>query len=371
MSAALSLAVSMFLCATLERRVLAQALARLKHVLPRRASLPALECVLIEGAGNVLHLAATDGSTFVRVVVPATVATPGCLLLPLRRLAEITRSPGSAKIHLAGDRIVVGAANHRVVTYDPATFPALAAPEGELVGWFDRAALSRMLGRTTYAMSSDDTRPHLSALLFERRNGNLALVSTDGHRLALAQRPDEGCDAKVLVGRRTVEELARLAASPGAAISMRSTAERVWFASAGEWVSGPVIDALFPAYEQVIPETSRGRVRFATVDLREAVSALAPKGAPALRLAFQRDLARVLLCVEDGDGNSTETSTMASFEGELPAAIGVNAQYLREAIDVLEEEDGRVVTIECNGELDPVQIDGEHGTIGVVMPMRL
>lgn len=371
MSAALSLAVSMFLCATLDRRALAQALARLKHILPRRASLPALECVLVEGAGDALYLTATDASTFVRVVVPATVATPGRLLLPLRRLAEIARGPGAAKIHLAGDQVAVGTANHRVVTHDPATFPALAAPEGELVGWFDRAALSRLLKQTSYAMSPDDTRPHLSALLFERRNGNLALVSTDGHRLALAQRPDKGSDAKVLVGRRTVEELARLAASPGGAISMRCTAERVWFASAGEWVSGPVIDAVFPAYEQVIPETSKGRVRFATVDLREAVKALAPKGAPELRLSLQRDLARALLRVEDGEGNRTEASAMASFEGELPAALGVNAQYLREVIDALDDDDDRVLTVECNGELDPLRVEWAGGMTAVMMPLRV
>lgn len=371
MSAALSIAVSMFLCATLDRRALALALARLKHIIPRRAATPALGCVLVEGAADALYLTATDARTVVRVVVPATVTTPGALLVPLRRLAEIVRGPGAAKVHLAGDQVAVGATNHRVVTHDPATFPAITAPQGELVGWFDRAALSRMLTQTTYAMSTDETRPHLAALLFHRRNGNLALVATDGHRLALAQRRDEGRDAKVLVGRRTVEELAGLVAVPGGAVSMRSGDGRVWFASAGEWVSGPVVDETFPAYEQVIPTAAAGRVRFALVDLRAAVKALAPKGAPAVRLALQPDLAQVVLRVEDGEGNSTEATTMASFEGDLPAAIGVNAQYLRDVLDALDEDDDRVVTIECNGELDPLRVEGTAGTTAVVMPLRV
>ena len=110
MSAALSMAVSMFLCATLDRRDLAQALARLKHIIPRRVTTPALGCVLVEGAADALYLTATDARTVVRVVVHATVTAPGTLLLPYRRLAEIVRGPGAAKVHLAGDQVAVGAA---------------------------------------------------------------------------------------------------------------------------------------------------------------------------------------------------------------------------------------------------------------------
>lgn len=370
MSAALSLAVSMFLCATLDRRVLAQALTRLKHILPRRASLPALDCVLVEGAGDALYLTATDARTVVRVVVPATVTTAGTLLVPHRRLAEVARGPGAAKLHLAGDQIAVGAANHRVVTQDPANFPATAAPQGELVGWFDRTVLARMLAQTSYAMSIDDTRPHLAALLIERRVGELAFVATDGHRLALARRVDEGPDAKVLVDRRSVEELVRLVALPGGPVSMRVGDGRVWFASAGEWVSGPVVDATFPAYTQVIPQGATGRVTFVTTELREAVRALAPKGGAGVTILLARDAAEVVLRVDDGAGNHTEARVLAAVVGDVPAAIGVNAQYLREVLDALGDED-RTVSIAITGELDPFRVDGAGGMTAVVMPMRV
>jgi DNA polymerase-3 subunit beta len=368
MSAAL--AVSMFLCVALDRRAFAVALARLKHLVPRRAALPALECVLLEGAIDALYLTASDGQTVVRLILPATITTPGSLLVPLKRLVEIVRVPGAAKVHIAGDHIAVGAASHRVATLDPTTFPTPAAPQGELLGWYERVQLKEMLTQSAYAMSSDDTRPHLHALLITRRGGELAFVATDGHRLSLSRRPDEGEERTLLVGRDTVEELQRLVASPGGAVSIRHEADRVWFASAGEWVMGPLIDATFPAYEQVVPESASGRVRFTTSELREAVRALAPKGSQALTIKVPGGANTASVHVDDGEGNRTEASVLVSCEGKVPEGFGVDARYLRELLDALGDED-RTVTLALNGELDPLRVDSATGMTAVVMPMRV
>lgn len=368
MSAAL--AVSMFLCVALDRRAFAAALARLKHLVPRRATQPALECVLLEGAVDALYLTASDGHTVVRLVVPATITTPGSLLVSLRRLAEIVRVPGAAKVHLAGDHIAVGAASHRVVTQDPATFPTPEAPQGELLGWYDRAQLGEMLTQSAYAMSSDDTRPHLHALLITRRGGELVFVATDGHRLSLSRRPDEGREVSLLVGRDTIEELRRLVATPGGAVSIRYEAGRIWFASAGEWVMGSLVDAAFPAYEQVVPESASGHVRFTTSELREAVRALAPKGSTGITIKVPRGASAASVHVDDGEGNRTEASVLASCDGRVPEVMGVDARYLRELLGALGDED-RTVTLALNGELDPLRVDSAMGMTAVVMPLRV
>ena len=370
MSAAIAIATTAsLLCASLDRVAFGKALARLKHLVPSRAPRPVLEAVLIESAGDHLSLIATDLTVFVRVVVPASVTSSGDLLVPLRRLVELTRN-GARQLDLAGTTIALGAATHRLAVLDPSTFPVVPTPSGEVLATLLRPTLARALAATSYAMSTDETRPHLSALFVERRNGELRFVATDGHRLALARLPDDGHDFTLLVGRRTIEEVERLVAAPGGLVRVHRDGDRVWFVSGEEWVSGKVVDATFPFYEQVIPEHFAGRVTFPTKDLVEAVRAVAPKGTPGVRLALQRDAARVVLGVDDGDGNLTEATVAASFEGELPAALGINAQYLRELLRALVDED-RTVTIELNGELDPLRVDSAGETTAVVMPLRL
>ncbi|MBK6536169.1 MAG: hypothetical protein IPF99_43535 [Deltaproteobacteria bacterium] len=65
-----------------------------------------------------------------------------------------------------------------------------------------RPTLARLLRQTSYAMSYDETRPHLASMFIERRQGELVFVTTAGHRLAKVCVPDDGEEFSVLVGRR-------------------------------------------------------------------------------------------------------------------------------------------------------------------------
>jgi DNA polymerase-3 subunit beta len=366
---ALATSIVTTLTATLDRRALASALSRLKHALDRCAALPALGAVLIENIPGALLLTVTDAHVFVRVSIAATVTDAGSLLVPLRRLSEIAKGP-AMRLQLAGDTVTVGGVTHRLTTMPPESFPEVPPPSGTVLFTLLRPTLARLLRQTSYAMSSDITRPHLAALLVQRRADELVLVATDGHRLSVARVADAGRDFSVLVGRRTIEEVERLVNDFGGLVRLQREGDRMWFVAGDEFVSGPVVDAVFPSYGQVIPESFTGRITFTRVELVEAIRALAPKGSNGVTLALQRDAGQVVLRVDDGDGNAAETQVAATFAGEPPAGIGFNGQFLREMLGGLGDED-RTVTFEVNGEVDPVRVDGAAGVTAVVMPMRV
>jgi DNA polymerase-3 subunit beta len=372
MNAALSIVPTLTtaLCASLDRRAFAAALARLKHVVDRRAALPALEAVLLAGTADALHLTVTDGSVFVRVAVPATVTSSwASLLVPLRRLLEVTKGPNT-RLQLAGDQVTAGGATHRLATLPTATFPAVPPPSGAVLFTLMRPTLARVLRQTSYAMSCDDTRPHLASMLIERRGDELVFVATDGHRLAKVCVPDDGEDFSVLVGRRTIESVERMLAVAGGLVRLRREGDRLWFTSGEEWVSGPIVDAVFPSYEQVIPAHARGRLTMVTADLAVALRAVAARGTPSVTLRLDSATSSVTLAVDDGEGNVAEATVAAVFDGTLPKAIGFNGSYLRELVDAL-GDDGSTVTMQVTGEVDPVRVDGTHGTTAVVMPLRI
>ncbi len=371
MSAVLS--ATSILCATLDRIVLSKALARLKHLIARRPAMPTLAAVLIESEGEHLTLTVTDLRVFVRVTVAATVTSPGVLLVPLRRLAEATRI-GPRRMELAGASLVLGAVTHQIATLPASDYPAVPEPSGEALATLLCPTLARLLSQTTYAMSEDDTRPHLTGLFIERRNGELRFVACDGHRLALARVPDDGPAFEALLARAVVEELVHMIDTPCGVVRLRRDGERVWFISGEAWVSGGVVEAThpaakFPSYQQVIPEGCAGTITMPTEDLREALRALAPRGELPVKVTPELDAARVRLHVDDGEDNVTEGEVLASFSGTLPAAIGFNARYLREVVNALTEGDA-TMTMQVWGERDPVRVDGAHGTTAVVMPMR-
>lgn len=368
MSAAVLIATSI-LCASLDRLALSKALTRLKHLVARRSALPVLEAVLIQSRGDHLALTVTDLNIFVRIAVAATVNTPGTLLVSLRKLAEVTRN-GARRAEILGTSLSLGGVTHRLAALPSANYPAVPEPAGEVLVTVMRSTLARLLSQTAYAISEDDTRPHLAAVLIERCGGELRFVATDGHRLALARVPDDGPEFKVLVARALIEELARMVDAPGGVVRLHRDRDRAWFVSGDEWVSGKIVDATFPQYQQVIPEGYDSSITMPTGDLHEALRALAPRGTPTLRIVPELDAARVRLTVDDGDGNVTDGQVLASFSGGLPKAIGFNGRYLRELVNALTDDD-TTVKIYVWGELDPVRIDSAHGTTAVVMPLRV
>ena len=358
------------LCASLDRRAFAAALARLKSVVATRSAVPALEAVLLSAADGTLLLTATDASVVVRAAVPANVSSSwATLLVPLRRLLEVAKGP-SARLELAGDQITTGGVTHRLATLPSVSFPVVLPPTGPVLFTLMRPTLARLIRQTAYAMSHDDTRPHLAAMLVERRGGELVFVSTDGHRLAKASIADDGEDFSVLVGRRTIEAVERMVAVNGGLIRLRRDGDRLWFVSGDEWVSGPIVDAVFPSYAQVIPARGGGRIRWSVSELAAAIRAVASRGSPAVTLRFERGASAVVLTVDDGEGNVAEATVAAVIDGELPARIEVDGSYLRELVDAL-SDDGATITLQVTGELDPLRVDGTNGTTAVVMPMRV
>jgi DNA polymerase-3 subunit beta len=49
--------------------------------------------------------------------------------------------------------------------------------------------LDQMINKTSYAVSTDLTRPSLCGVLWEIKKGTLGMIATDGHRLAKVELP--------------------------------------------------------------------------------------------------------------------------------------------------------------------------------------
>ena len=73
--------------------------------------------------------------------------------------------------------------------------------------------LAAMLRSVAYAQSQDETRYTLNGVYFNFKEGSLALVATDGRRLALVSKemdvPATSAGA-IILPAKTVSELARL-----------------------------------------------------------------------------------------------------------------------------------------------------------------
>ena len=174
---------------------LARALGRSQGIVERKSTMPILSHVLLEARkGNELHVSATDLDLSVSSSTLRG-GQGGRLAVSAKHLYEIVRSlPEQAVTLQAGrQRLPRGARAAPPSSASSACRPRTSrrCPRFEKVAFVDVDAevAARPDRADLFAASNDETRYNLERRLLRAAGAVLRLVATDGHRLALSERP--------------------------------------------------------------------------------------------------------------------------------------------------------------------------------------
>ncbi len=185
---------------TVERAALLRSLGHVHRVVERRNTIPILSNVLLRAEGSGLQLRATDLDIEVTESVPADVADAGATTVPAHVIYDIVRKlPDGAQVSLetggeSGQMTIrSGRSRFALGALPEGDFPDLAA--GEMPHGFEIAAadLKRLIEKTQFAISTEETRYYLNGIYLhtlETEGGPvMRAVATDGHRLARVEIP--------------------------------------------------------------------------------------------------------------------------------------------------------------------------------------
>src|SRR5947209_990409 len=160
-------------------------------IVERKNTIPILANVLLEANGAEVKMLATDLEVGLRSKCSATVSKGGSLTLPAKKLYEIIKALPETDVRIEEDKGGVKVAadrfDSRMQTLPREDFPTLPEAPGAATSSsaaLPREALRRMIDKTQFAITGEDTRYFLNGALFILGPTSLSLVSTDGHRLA-------------------------------------------------------------------------------------------------------------------------------------------------------------------------------------------
>lgn len=360
---------------TISKQSFIDALSQVQHVVTNRTTLPILSNVLIEASGGQLKLTTTDLDVGVVGTVEADISKEGTTTLPVKRLSSIVRELPAELVEVSVDT-----KNHASIKCGPSFFKIIGLGEDEFppLPTFDDAkefkisqeVLLDALKKTSYAISTDETRYVLNGIYASFKEGKMSLVATDGRRLAMVENDLEfpasnECD--VIIPAKAVSELQRLL-KPEGDVLMRLNDSQVSFEINGSLLVSKLIEGNYPNYRQVIPSNTTERVevgREAFLDTVRRVSILATDKSNSVKLAFGADTVDVMANTQDV-GEATEQIDVKYSGKEF--AIAFNPEFLMAPLKNLSTEN---VYIDMIDEMSPgvVRIDGSF--LYVIMPMRV
>lgn len=371
---------------TITRQNLHNGLAAVSASIPSKTTLPVLSNILFETEEDGVWMSGTDLDVSVRVKVPADIHEAGSLTAPGKKLQEITRELPDMPVEIStrSDQIALacGRSNFKLNGLPADEFPSLPAVDFESAVSVAGDDLQSLIQHTSFAVSTEESRPILNGVLWELREGSMRMVATNGHRLArmgVPTGPGSITSTDFIVPPAALSQVQRLlkdadeiqvAWDSGADGAARKN--HLGFRAGPTEVYTRLIEGTYPNYEQVIPKDND---KVATVDKKSLESAVRRMAVVAsdqthrIRLRFDDD--RVHLNVLTPDLGEGHDELELSYGGE-EMEIGFNANYLLEVLRYMPTPEvklsfkapERAATIEPEG-------DDASDYLCLVMPLRL
>ena len=373
-SAAMEIAVS--------QTELLKELTATQGVVERKTTIPILSNFLFEAAGDRLTITATDLDLSLRTSCPATVKKEGSCTIPARKLYEYVKllPEGQVTIRQMENhwvQIRAGRSNTKMVGMARANFPALPAFPGGSATKLPVAVLKNLIAKTIFSISNEESRYTLNGALMVIKAESIAMVATDGHRLAhietQASFPGVNGELKTLVPRKAMNELKSLLDSTDQdSIEFAKDDSTLFFRIGGRLLTSRQLTGQFPNYEAVLPRDNNKAVVVSCSELMasiQRVAQFADERSGAIRMKLEKDEIRI--SSSSTDAGESEDVIESSYKSD-PLIIGFNSQYM---LDFLRVTNSGEVRLEFKDSQSAGQMRPEGGEDYkyryIIMPMRI
>jgi DNA polymerase-3 subunit beta len=350
-------------------------LQQVQNIVSLRTTLPILSNVLIRAEPSGLQLTTTDLDIGVRTRVDAEVSRSGATTLPARKLFMIVRELAASEIEMEVDdshhaSIRCGTSFFKIAGLPEEEFPAFPKLEGNKHFKIEQKVLKDIFRKTSFAMSTDETRYVLNGLLMGFGEGKLTVVATDGRRLALVEQEvafPKANAGEAIVPSKAIGEIQRLLKDKGD-LQITLTENQIGFEIEGTLLVSKLIEGNYPNYRQVIPNEVEEHISLERETLLQALrraSLLTSEKSNSVKLRFSKN--SLVISSNTPDVGEAHETIAINYKGK-EVSIAFNPVYLMDCLRNLENDE---VFLDLVDELSPgvVKINGPF--LYVLMPMRM
>lgn len=353
---------------------LKNAVAKTERITTKKASLPVLECLLLEVKNNKLYVRATNLDIGVEITIPVKVEEAGRVAVPASILSQyLSNLPNDGSVELEHNektlRIVSSTSNTEIKTREDDEFPSIPSVESGTETKLPTEKIVSGFQSVWYAASPSSMKPELSSVYMFSKDGSLYFVATDSFRLAEKVLSDTGVeDLSVLIPHRNVAEIIRVISDIKEDAVITVGENQVSIEAKDTYISSRLIDGSFPDYKKIIPEKSKVSVDVSVDELSSSlrISDIFSDKFNQLTITTNSDKKRLELTTSNTDIGENTTNIAADVEGG-DLTIQFNHRYITDVFQSISTNE-----IELNLSPDAPMVikpKGDNSFQYLVMPM--
>ncbi|MFH0802856.1 MAG: DNA polymerase III subunit beta [bacterium] len=333
-----------------------------------------------------LILSATDLDIGIETSIKTTVFKPGSTTVPARIITEILTQLPDNDIVLEMDEekqimhLRCGKSKYDMHTLPAEDFPILPSPEEKKVINISQRELKSIVKNVAIAAASEEeTRTILTGVLMTVEQEKILMVSTDGRRLAKADKKIEtGVRApfNIIIPSRAVFEISRILQDVEEPVKIIIGENQIFFLIDDLMMTSRLLEGQFPDYNQIIPKSF---THIITVNREKFITSL--KRAMIMAYEKDKDLPRLIKFKIEGGmmvitsntpelGQAYEEIELEEGSQDVSLMIAFNGRYILEGLNNLVKDK---INLCISTPISPglIKEEGEEDFTYLVMPVRL
>ncbi len=335
---------------TVSSSLLLSRLQSVGRVVPAKSSIPILENFLLHVEDNTLHITASDTETTMTTSIEldacdgeVLIALPAKILM--ETLKEFSEQPLTFEINTDNYAVVfrTETGSYNFIGVDGDGFPKLPVlEEGAKSSALSTDILSSGIGKTLFAVATNDLRPTMTGVYFSFMPEGLTFVATDAHKLVKLKNTSIVSEDEMsfILPKKPANLLKSIVASESGEVNLSFDSKNIIFELPTYRLICRQIDGKYPNYNNVIPKNNPFKLivdRQILANSIKRVSAFANQGTLLVKLAITSG--NIHITAQDIDfSNSAEENIACQYDGE-DIQIGFKAPLLIEILNSISSAD--------------------------------
>lgn len=358
------------------RTDLAEAVSNVSRAVSTKATIPALEGVLIKAYDGKLNISGYNLEIGITTDIEATIQNEGEIVVSAKLFLDIVRKlPEEIVFIETDDRMITyitcGQVDYQIVGMSSVEYPDLPSFEQTDGITVNEKILRDMIRQTVYAVSENTAKPIYIGSLFEIENGIFKIVAVDGYRMAIrSENVDSESNTSFVVPGKTQQEVLKLLNEDEENVEIIIGMRHITFRVKNYRVISRLIEGTFLDYKTTIPKEEKTEVVINTRKIINSVERMSllnnDRIQSPVRCKFSDDEIKLSCASAVGRANDVISVPVIGESVE----IGFNNRYL---LDALKNSDTDEIKLVLNGALAPMIVKPVKGDcfLSIVVPMRL
>jgi DNA polymerase III subunit beta len=362
-----------FLC---KQTLLIEAINTAQKAVTGKSTKPILMGLLIKATDKQITIIGSDIDMSIETKIEAEVHEPGTIVVDSKIFGDIIRKLPNDTVMISTNEgnsieIICHKSKFDLVHMNSDEFPTLPNINENVIFNIPQILLKSMIRSTLFAVAIDETRPILTGILFEVKDGFINLVSLDGFRLALRKEELDNSNNTItaVIPGKTLGEISKILNDVEDKANITFTPNHIMISIGKTKVISRLLEGEFIKYASIIPEEYTTKVTVKKDELQDSIERASLMSKEGNNNLINIDiLDNILVITSNSQYGKVREEMNILLEGNS-LEIAFNSKYLLDILKIIDEDE---ITLELSSSVSPCIVKNKknNNCTFLVLPVR-